>query len=117
MAISEEYAGQKAGLVSGDTEWSLSGNDTSVDTITTDGVYQCFIDVSDMVTGDELAIRVYEKVQSSGTQRLVYQANLFGPQSPPVFVMPSLVLMHGWDMTIEAVAGTITIDWSIRKVA
>lgn len=84
---------------------------------TSDGVFQWFLDISDMVAGDELQIRAYEKVQASDTQRVVYQANLVGPQSPPIFVLPSLVFMNGWDITLKAIAGTITVTWSGRKVA
>lgn len=84
---------------------------------TDDGVYQVFLDVSDMITGDELQIRIYEKVQGSDTQRIVYQSNLVGPISPPIWISPCLVLMHGWDVTLDAIAGTITVTWSIRKVA
>jgi hypothetical protein len=87
------------------------------DAETSDGVFQLFLDLSDMVTGDELQIRIYEKVQSTGTQRVIYQSNLIGPQSPPSWVSPSLLLMHGWDMTLDAIAGTITVEWSIRKAA
>jgi len=114
MAISEEYANTEAIST---TEWSLTGDDGTLDTITTDGVHQVFLDVSDMVSGDELQIRIYEKVRSADTQRIVYQSNLIGPQSPPIWVSPSLVLMHGWDVTCDAISGTITVTWSIRKVA
>jgi len=35
-----------------------------------------------------------------------------------VFVTPSLLLIHGWDMTLLKVAGTDrAIDWSIRAVS
>jgi hypothetical protein len=84
---------------------------------TSDGVFQVFLDLSDMVTGDELQIRIYEKTQAGDTQRIVYQSNLIGPQSPAIWVSPSLVLMNGWDVTLDAIAGTITVTWSIRKVA
>jgi len=114
MAITEAFAGTEAVST---TEHSLTTDTAGPDTETSDGVFQVFLDVSDMVTGDDLQIRVYEKVQSGDTQRIVYQANLFGPQSPPIFVLPSLVLMHGWDVTLDAIAGTITVTWSIRKVA
>ncbi len=72
-----------------------------------------------MVAGDELQIRGYEKVQGSDTQRIFFQSNLVGPQSPPNWVSPSFVLMNGWDFTLKQIAGTsgITVTWSIRKVA
>ena len=114
MAITEAFAGTEAVST---TEWSCTTDTAGPDVETSDGVFQVFLDVSDMVAGDELQIRVYEKVQSTDTQRIVYQSNLMGPQSPPVFVLPSLVLMHGWDVTLDAISGTITVTWSIRKVA
>lgn len=120
MAISEQITGTKAVDT---TEWSLADASTNGEAystatpITDDGVYQAFLDVSDMIAGDQLQIRVYEKVRSGDTQRIVYQAILTGAQSEPIWVSPSLVLMHGWDITCDALAGTITVNWSIRKVA
>ena len=114
MAISEAYSGTEAVST---TEWSLTSDTSSLGAITDDGIYQLFLDISDMVTGDELQIRIYEKCRSGDTQRIVYQSNLIGPQSPPFWVSPTLILIHGWEMTLDAIAGTITVLWSIRKVA
>ena len=116
MAISEAFAGSEAVST---TEWSLprDASYAAGSNQTGDGVYQIFLDLSDMVSGDELQIRVYEKVQAGDTQRIVYQANLIGPQSPAIWVSPSLILIHGWDVTLDAIAGTITVTWSIRQVA
>ena len=111
--ITEAFAGSEAVST---TEWSLTTDSSGPDVETSDGVFQVFLDVSDMVSGDELQIRIYEKVQAGDTQRIVYQSNLTGPQSPPIWVSPSLILMHGWDVTLDAIAGTITVTWSIRKV-
>jgi hypothetical protein len=117
VAISEAYSGTKAGQTTGDTEWSLTDDDTSVAERTTDGVYQTFIDVSDMIAGDQVRIKIYEKCRSADTQRVVYEAVLTGAQSAPLWVSPALVLLHGWDVTTEVLAGTITLYWSIRSIA
>ena len=122
MAISEFATGTKAVDT---TEWSIADVSTAngeaystATPLTTDGVYQLFLDVSDMVAGDELQIRIYEKCRSGDTQRICYQATLFGAQSEPIWVSPSLILLHGWDMTLDCIAGTsITVLWSIRSVA
>lgn len=114
MAIAQLYSGTKAVDT---TEWSLTTDTAGPDADTTDGVFQAFLDVSDMVAGDELQIRVYEKARSGDTQRIVYQSTLVGVQSNPIWVSPSLILMHGWDFTCDAIAGTITVLWSIRQVA
>ena len=115
MAITEAFANSEA---VGATEHSMPADATysSGSPQTDDGIYQIFLDVSDMIATDELQIRVYEKVNSGGTQRIVYEAYLFGVQGH-VWVSPSLILMHGWDATLDALAGTITVIWSIRKVA
>ena len=121
MAISEFTTGTRA---MDTTEWSMADTSTAngeaystATPLTTDGIYQLFLDVSDMVAGDQLQIRIYEKCRSGDTQRIVYQAILSGAQAEAIWASPSLILMHGWDMTADALAGTITVLWSIRSVA
>ena len=114
MAITELYSGTEA---IGATEHSLTTDTAGPDVDTTDGVFQVWLDLSDMVAGDELQVRVYEKVRSGDTQRIAWQATLVGVQAQPLFVTPSLILMHGWDVTLDAIAGTITVNWSVRQVA
>lgn len=114
MAIAELYSGTEA---VGATEHSCTTDTSGPDTDTTDGVFQVFLDVSDMVAGDQLQVRIYEKVRSADTQRVVYEAILTGAQAQPIWVSPSLVLLHGWDVTLDALAGTITVNWSIRQVS
>lgn len=114
MAISEAYAGSEAVST---TEHSCTTDTAGPDVDTNDGVYQIFLDLSDMIAGDQLQIRLYEKVQSSSTQRVAFEAILTGAQSQPVWVSPTFILLHGWDVTLDALAGTITVEWSIRKVA
>lgn len=115
MAISEAYSGSET---VGTTEHSLSTDTSGPDVDTNDGVYQCFLDLSALAAGDHFRFRVYEKVLSGSTQRLVMSANFVGAQGGPVWPSPSLILLHGWDMTLQKIAGTDrNIDWSIRKVA
>lgn len=105
------YSGTEA---VGATEHSMTTDTAGPDADTTSGTFQAFIDVSDMVAGDELQIRIYEKCRSGDTQRVVYERRLVGVQAEPIIVTPALILMHGWDMTLDAIAGTITCLWSIR---
>jgi hypothetical protein len=116
MAISEAFAGTAATSA---TELSLPRNAaySAASPQTTAGVYQIFLDVNGMVAGNEIQIRIYEKVRAADTQRPTYQSNLVGLQSPAHWVSPSLILMNGWDVTLVGIAGTPTITWSIRKVA
>lgn len=113
MAISEAYSGTASIST---TEFSCPNNSTTLTPVTADGVYQVFLDTSDMVEGDQLQIRIYEKCRSADTQRIIYEAVLTDTMAQ-TWVTPSLILLHGWDLTLDALAGTITVNWSIRKVA
>lgn len=115
MAISEPYSGTEA--ITSD-EWSLTGDDTSIDTITTDGIYQFVLDLSALTVADTFEFKIYEKVRSADTQRVFYHAVFKGQHGSPIFVSPTFILLHGWDATLNKVAGTDrTITWSIRSVA
>lgn len=116
MAITEAYT--QSALSVSTTELSLISGTSSLQTNTTAGMYQLWLDpVTNMAKGDEFVVKVYEKVLSSGTKRVVWQATICDAQST-LFVMPPLILMNGWDMTIQRTAGSDrAFDASIRKVA
>jgi len=111
MAIAEAFSGTEAVST---TEHSMTTDTAGPDSDNTDGVYQLWLDLSDMVTADELQIRIYNTALA--TQRIIYQSNLVGVQAFPIWVSPTFVLTTGWDMTLDAIAGTITVTWSIRQV-
>jgi len=102
----------------GTTEWSLPADSAGPTAQTTDGVYQVWIDFANLAAGDQYRVRLYEKYDSSGTQRLVEGWTVTGAQSKPLMAMPSMILGEGWDVTVTKLAGTDrTIYWSIRRVS
>lgn len=114
MAISEAYSGTQTATIN--TEHTL--NTTSPET--TDGIYQIVIDINAMALGDTTEIRVKEKAISTGTQRTAETFVLSQAASADsnLWVSPSLILLHGWDVTLKQTAGTgRAYPWSIRKVA
>lgn len=114
MAITEAYTGSAS---IGTTEWSLTNNSSTIAAQTTAGVYQVFLDLNALTITEGYVLKVYEKVTSSSTQRVVEEFYLYGAQSKPNFSSPALLLMHGWDYTLDKLTGTDrTINWSIRKV-
>lgn len=116
MAISEPY--EMDGVSISTTEISIVSGTSSLQTITDDGVYQLWIDASNMVKGDEFKVRLYEKVEGTGgTKRVFFQQTLSDAQTE-IFVTPTFILINGWDMTIQRTAGSDrAFDASIRKVA
>lgn len=116
MAISEPY--ELDGVTVGATELSIVSGTTTLQTITDDGVYQLWVDAGNMLKADEYAIRIYETVEGTGgTKKVVFKVILSDVQSE-IFVTPTLILINGWDMTLQKIAGTDrAFDASIRKVA
>jgi hypothetical protein len=114
-AISEAFSGSETITT---TEHSMITDTAGPDVDTSDGWFQCFLDLSALAAGDVFEARIYEKVRSVGTQRLLGAFPFSGVQSTPNVAFPVLGLMNGWDMTLVKIAGTNrNIDWSIRKAA
>jgi len=117
MAITEHASGTRTAGTPPEASFTVLGTTTD----TTDGVYQFFIDVSNLAGGaspDTIEIQVLEKVLSAGTQRLVFESTLVGAQDEPIWASPSLILMHGWQIQLKQTTGTArSFGWSIRKVA
>lgn len=113
MAITDAYTGT---ATISTTEYSLPNNANAGALVTNTGVYQVFIDTLNMAAGDEYLIQIKNQVISGGTTRTIYSATLDGTQSSP-FVTPTLVLIYGWDVTMDLITGSAkSISWSIRKV-
>ena len=117
MAITEYATGTRTAGTPPEASFTALGSATSTD----DGVYQVFVDVAAMTGGatpDTLEIQITEKTISGGTERLILEAVLVGVQDEPVWVSPSLILMHGWSVSLKQTTGTArSFPWSIRRVA
>lgn len=114
MAITEAYSGS---ATIGTTLYSLPNASTTLTPITVDGVYQVFVDFSAMTFTEQYEVTVLEKALSSSTQLTVFTATITGTAAP-LWVTPSLILLHGWDVQVRKLGGTDrTIGWSIRQVA
>lgn len=88
---------------------TISGVPTSQ---TTQGVFQFFIDFGAMAAADQYRVRLYEKYDAAGTQRLCEEWILTNVQSKPMLIIPSVVLGAGWDLTVLRTAGADkTICW------
>lgn len=100
------------------TEYGLASDSTSITYQTTDGVYQLFLDLSNMAAGDQYKLKLYEKYDSAGTARVAEEWIFTGAQAKPGVFTPAFVLGEGWEFTMTKLAGTDrTIYWSIRKIA
>jgi hypothetical protein len=110
MAVSEHETGSQTATL--DTEHTL--NTTSPET--TDGAFQLVVDVALLVNDETLTLKIKEKARSGDTQRLLWSATYKHIQARPLVASPPIILLHGWDMTLEQNGGTgRAFPWSIRK--
>jgi hypothetical protein len=116
VPISEPY--ELDGVTVGATELSIVSGTTTLQSITDDGVYQLFVDAGNMAAGDIFRVRIYEKVEGTGGTKKVLATWILQHAQPEIFASPTLILINGWDMTLQKVSGTDrAFDASIRKVA
>lgn len=114
MAISEAFT--NAATISS-TEYSLTNNSTTLAAQTGDGIIQAWIDLGAISAGDQYRVRIMEIVKAGGSQRTIMESVLTGTQPGP-WVSPTFVFLHGWDITVQKLAGTDrSISWSLRQVA
>ena len=100
------------------TEYSLTNNSTTIATKTDNVVITIWIELVNMIAGDEYEIALREKVVSGGTQRKNILANLIGVQGDPMFVSGPFHVGQGWDVTMTRIAGADrTFSWSIRAAS
>ncbi len=82
---------------------------------TTDGVFQFWVDPTAITGAEVITVRVKEKVISGSTEIVAFEATYTGTShGGRAIVTPSVILLHGWDFTVEATASN-SIPWSIRK--
>jgi hypothetical protein len=107
MATSKSDGAQTAVI---DTEHTLS-------TITDAGSYVLGVDVSNMVLGDKLTLRIKTKIRSVGTTRTTYTANYAHVQSTLNTLSIPIASPHEFIATLEQTGGTgRTFNWEITEL-
>ena len=116
MALTEEYTGSNG---TWGTEFSLTAHSTTLGTQTTDGLYSPWVDLSAAVRGDQYRLRGYETTVGGGTKRIFVDQGIpgWGLNTNEIFTIPPVMLMHGWDFTLQRIAGAdSTIEYGVRGV-
>lgn len=108
MAVSENTGGSQTAVI--DTEHTLA-------TITVAGTYQLMVEVTNMVNGDELELRIKVKGRSASTSREVFYALRANDQGNDLVVLsPPVPAPFEFIATLEQTAGTgRAFIWSIYE--
>ncbi len=121
MAIDIVYAyGSNVTVTNTETSLATTGGTTTgvPQSITDDGEYVLMLDgVGALAKGDEYTLRIYEKTETGGTQRVIATIPIVGAQSNPIYIM-SLRLGVAWDITLQRIsANSRAFYWTIRRVS
>ncbi len=105
MAMTEPYALNAVSVST--TELSVISGTTTLQNATTAGIYYPTIDPvqAGVAKGDRFWFRVYEKVRSASTKRVVMGVPIYNAQAEPWF-FPPMILLNGFDFTLQKTAGT-----------
>jgi hypothetical protein len=123
MAITILYSSSGVtGAVIGTNPYSLSAAATSTSAaVGSTGIYQAFIDFSNIGTSDAYQLECWEKAHANATQQLLDSWIFRYPLGKPLVTTPALALSEGWDFRLtrigNATSTAIGIPYSVRKVA
>lgn len=82
--------------------------------VTTAGTYLLAIDTTNMVAGDELELRVKNKVLTGGTEILQIIGQFANAQVEPYKITVPIVVLYSCSFTLKQVAGVgRNYDWNI----
>lgn len=99
-------------------EYSMVSGSTVLSSSTALGIYQAFVDIAAMTSGDTYEFRVYDKARTGDTQRLAWYARFANAPGTPMYISPSMIMGPGWDMTLKQISTSTakTFNYSIRSV-
>lgn len=95
---------------------TLTGSSTE-DTVKDDtggGTYVSQIDLSNMVNGDVIEIRIYTKPLTGGTLRVLYYRAYANVQAEPIIQVGPVPSKYEYKVTLTQTAGTgRAVDWVV----
>lgn len=109
MAVVEQTSGSQTCTVG--TEHTLATR--------TDGkTYVLYLDLANLANGDTLEVRLYEKVRTGDTSRVVVLDSMSHVQAEPIYVSVPLGSAWEWKATIKQTAAATgrAIPWSVRSL-
>ncbi len=86
-------------------------------TITTAGVYELAVDTNAMVNGDELELKITDRVLTGGTNRTCYFASFAHVQATNTKKSPPIVVLFNATFTLKQTAGTSRdFPWGVNRI-
>lgn len=103
-------------LSSSGTQTAVVGTEHTLYNPTTNKWFSAYVDLTNMVTGDTVEIRVSLIVKTAGSYILYSLDTYADAQAMPLYHAPSLPSDIGWKLTLKQTAGTArTFDWRVYE--
>jgi hypothetical protein len=75
------------------------------------------VDLSAMVAGDVVTLRIKTAVRAGGVEGVAYAATLAGPTGSPIAFSPPVPMVNGGTVTLQQTAGTgRTYPWAVYSL-
>lgn len=85
--------------------------------ITTAGHYQLHLNLSNLASGENLELRIYQKVLSGDSEILMETINFFGVVTDLIKYSPVYVSLYSIRFTLKQTSGTgRTYKWNVVKL-
>jgi hypothetical protein len=93
-------------LTTNGTQTAVIGTEHTLTTQTTNKFFTAYIDLTNMVSGDTVEIRVSLIIKAAGSHILYYLGTYSGAQTNPLVYIPSLPSDISWKLTLKQTTGT-----------
>jgi hypothetical protein len=108
MALAEAAGGSQTAVIN--TEHTLT-------TLTTSKTYVLEVNLTNMVNGDQLELRIKKKVRSGGTSALAWENYYANLQSAKIVVSIPVASPHEYIATLKQTAGTGRVfEWCVLSI-
>ena len=96
------------------TQTATVGTEHTLDTPTVNGTYEAALDLSNLVLGEAVEVRIYRKNLTGGTAKVVWKGTFdyAYAQITPIAQMPPTPMPYGGKVTLKQLSGTgRNFDW------
>jgi|SRR6476469_9630921 len=104
-------------LSSSGTQTAVIGTEHTLFSTATSKYFTGYIDLTNVVAGDTVEIRVSVIAKTAGSYILYFLATYSGAQSNPLVYLPPLPSDIGYKVTLKQTVGTArTYDWRVYEI-
>ena len=103
-------------LTASGTQTAIIGTEHTLTTPVGNKFYMAYVDLTNIIAGDTVEIRVSLIIKTAGSHILYYLGTYSGVQTNPLVFVPTLPSDISWKITLKQTVGTArTFDWRVLE--